>query len=110
MPFNHRSANPSSRPVGARASARENASRSGPGKVKEQRKATPMKIKLLALCAVIALAGSEAALAQAEVQPLANVIGMPFSGVRTNQGAKNFADGNRIDRGGSEHLYRDGQG
>ena len=69
-----------------------------------------MNIRLLTLCAVIALAGSETAMAQAEVSPLASVIGMPFSGVRTNQGAKNFVDGNRIDRGTSEHLYRDGQG
>jgi hypothetical protein len=39
-----------------------------------------------------------------------NYVGAPFSGVRTFQGGRNFADGNRVDRGTSERLYRDGQG
>jgi hypothetical protein len=30
--------------------------------------------------------------------------------VRTWQGARNFVDGNRIDRGTVERLYRDGHG
>jgi hypothetical protein len=38
------------------------------------------------------------------------IVGEPFSGVRTVQGAKNFVDGNRIDNGTSVRLYRDGQG
>lgn len=70
-----------------------------------------MKIRLVALCAAAALAGSHAALSQAQQQPaLVSIVGEPFSGVRTWQGARNFLGGNRIDRGTSERLYRDSQG
>ena len=69
-----------------------------------------MNTRLLALCTVIGLVGSQAALAQAEAPAIASFIGEPFSGVRTYQGARSFVDGNRIDRGASERLYRDGQG
>ena len=68
-----------------------------------------MNLRLLAVCA-LALLGSGATLAQAQVTPLMNYVGMPFSGVRTFQGGRNFVDGNRVDRGTSERLYRDGQG
>jgi hypothetical protein len=69
-----------------------------------------MNIRLLALCAVIALIGSQAALAQAQPPAIMSYVGEPFSGTRTSQGGRNFVDGNRIDRGGSQRLYRDGQG
>jgi hypothetical protein len=41
---------------------------------------------------------------------LASITGAPFSGVRSQQNAKSFVDGNRIDNGGSVRLYRDSQG
>ena len=69
-----------------------------------------MNIRLLALCAVVALIASQAALAQAQAPAVLSYVGQPFSGVRTWQGGRNFVDGNRIDHGTSERLYRDGQG
>lgn len=70
-----------------------------------------MKITLIALCAAVGIAGSQVALSQAQQQPpLVSIVGEPFSGVRTWQGARSFIDGNRIDRGTTERLYRDGQG
>ncbi len=63
------------------------------------------------LCVAVTLTHSHKALAQqGEPQPVVGCIGEPFSGVRTVQGANNFADGNRIDRGTTVRLYRDGQG
>jgi hypothetical protein len=70
-----------------------------------------MKMSLVVLCAAITLAGSQVALAQAQQAPaLVGIVGQPFSGMRTWQGSRNFVDGNRIDRGAVERLYRDGQG
>ena len=69
-----------------------------------------MNIRLLALCAVVALIGSQTALAQAQAPAVLSYVGEPFSGLRTGQAGRNFVDGNRIDRGTSEQLYRDGQG
>jgi hypothetical protein len=85
----------------------------GPGEVKEQR-SPPVNIRLLTLCAAaIGLAGSQLAFAQQQplqAPTLMSIVGAPFSGVRTWQGARNFADGNRIDNGSAVRLYRDGQG
>jgi len=69
-----------------------------------------MKPHALGLCIALSVFGSTAALAQAGPPALTSVVGAPFSGVRTQQAAKNFVDGNRIDRGGSVRLYRDSQG
>ena len=69
-----------------------------------------MKARLLALSLAALVVSSSAAAAQPEVVPLLSVAGAPFSGVRSQQSAKNFVDGNRIDRGGSVRLYRDGRG
>jgi len=72
-----------------------------------------MKIILVAICGVIGFGGLQAALAQGRQtqQPsLMSIVGEPFSGVRTYQGARNFIGGNRIDRGTTERLYRDGKG
>jgi hypothetical protein len=72
-----------------------------------------MKIAIVAVCGAIGFVGSQAALAQAArpQQPaLVSIVGEPFSGVRTWQGSRSFIGGNRIDRGTSERLYRDGQG
>ena len=64
----------------------------------------------LGLCLALGVLVSQAALAQGPLPPLASVIGAPFSGVRSQQAAKSFVDGNRIDRGGNVRLYRDGRG
>lgn len=69
-----------------------------------------MKNQLLILAVALSALGSQAALAQAEPTALASVAGAPFSGVRSQQSARNFVDGNRIDRGGSVRLFRDGLG
>jgi hypothetical protein len=70
-----------------------------------------MKVAFIALCAAVGIAGSQVALSQAQQQPaLVSIVGEPFSGVRTWQGARSFIDGNRVDRGTTERLYRDGQG
>lgn len=70
-----------------------------------------MKILLIALCAAAGIAASQVAPCQAQQQTeLVSIVGEPFSGVRTWQGARNFVGGNRIDRGTTERLYRDGQG
>ena len=69
-----------------------------------------MKARLLALSLAALVVGSSATAAQPEVVPLLNVAGAPFSGVRSQQSAKNFVDGNRVDFGRSVRLYRDGQG
>ncbi len=70
-----------------------------------------MKLKLIALCAAIGILGTQAALAQQQQLPeLMSIVGAPFSGVRTWQGARNFVDGNRIDRGETLRLYRDSRG
>jgi len=68
-----------------------------------------MKMPLIALCAAIGF--SPVAFAQAQQAPsLVSIVGEPFSGVRTWQNSRNFIGGNRIDRGTTERLYRDGQG
>lgn len=71
-----------------------------------------MKLALVALCGAIGFVGSQGALAQARPQQvsLVSIVGEPFSGVRTWQGSRSFVDGNRIDRGTTERLYRDGKG
>src|ERR1044072_2511022 len=72
-----------------------------------------MKMSLIALCA-LSIVGSHGALAQAQQQQsapaLVSIIGETFSGVRTWQGARNLVDGNRVERGTMERLYRDGHG
>ena len=59
---------------------------------------------------VIGLLASHVTLAQMAPAEFAGVTGAPFSAVRSQQSARNFADGNRIDRGHSVRLYRDSQG
>lgn len=68
-----------------------------------------MKLSL-GVCLALGVLGSQALFAQARQPALASVIGAPFSGVRSQQAAKSFVDGNRIDSGGSVRLYRDGRG
>ncbi len=69
-----------------------------------------MKLHSLGLCVALGVLGSQVSLAQERPPALASVIGAPFSGVRSQQAAKSFVDGNRIDSGGNVRLYRDGQG
>lgn len=70
-----------------------------------------MKISLITFCAAMGIVASQLAAAQAREQvAIVSIVGEPFSGVRTWQGARSFVDGNRIDRGTTERLYRDGQG
>jgi hypothetical protein len=69
-----------------------------------------MPLSRLTLAFALSLLGSHVALAQNFDGNLAGVVGAPFSAVRSQQGARNFVDGNRIDRGGSARLYRDSQG
>ena len=69
-----------------------------------------MKTLRAILSLALAAFTSQAAVAQSEGTGIASVIGAPFSAVRSQQSAKNFADGNRIDNGSSSRLYRDGQG
>jgi hypothetical protein len=70
----------------------------------------PMKKNLLALAMALGVFVSQEASAQSASGGLAGMIGAPFSGVRSQQAARNFVDGNRIDSGRSVHLYRDAQG
>jgi hypothetical protein len=69
-----------------------------------------MKITLIALCAALCVSPIAFAEAPPQQVSLVSIVGAPFSGVRTWQGARNFIGGNRIDRGTTERLYRDGQG
>jgi hypothetical protein len=69
-----------------------------------------MKQNLLALSIVLSVLGSHGAFAQSAAGGLAELIGAPFSGVRSQQAARNFVDGNRVDTGRSVRLYRDSQG
>jgi hypothetical protein len=72
-----------------------------------------MKSAIVALCGAVGFVVLQAALAQARPQQqpsLVSIVGEPFSGVRTYQGSRSFIGGNRIDRGTTERLYRDGQG
>lgn len=71
-----------------------------------------MRTVIVAVFGVMGLVAAQAALPQVRQQSpsLLSIIGEPFSGVRTSQGARNFVGGNRIDRGTTERLYRDGQG
>jgi hypothetical protein len=64
-----------------------------------------MKLQALGLCIALSALASTVLHAQAAPPALSSVVGAPFSGVRSQQAAKNFVDGNRIDRGGSVRLY-----
>src|SRR5262245_44906935 len=63
----------------------------------------------LALCLALGVLVSQSAFAQAE-PVLGSVVAAPFSGVLSQQAARNFVGGNRIDNGGNVRLYRDGRG
>ena len=69
-----------------------------------------MKQNLWALSIALGLLGTQGAFAQSAGGGLAEMVGAPFSGVRSQQGARNFVDGNRVDFGRSVKLYRDSQG
>jgi hypothetical protein len=64
----------------------------------------------LALVIALGVLGSQVVSAQVRQPAIASIIGAPFSGVRSQQAAKSFIDGNRIDSGGNVRLYRDGRG
>jgi hypothetical protein len=69
-----------------------------------------MPLIRLTLACALSLLVSQITLAQDAGGDLAGVVGAPFSAVRSQQSARAFADGNRIDNGGSARLYRDSQG
>ena len=69
-----------------------------------------MKLRVLALSIALGAFSSLASSAQPEPLGLNTVAGAPFSGVRSQQSARNFVDGNRIDNGRSVRLYRDSEG
>jgi hypothetical protein len=69
-----------------------------------------MRLIRLTLAIALSLLASQFTFAQDMSSQLAGVVGAPFSAVRSQQSARNFADGNRIDRGANARWYRDSQG
>jgi hypothetical protein len=67
-----------------------------------------MKLTVSSVLLALGVLGSHGAIAQ--INEVASIAGAPFSGVRTEQSGRAFADGNRIDRGTSIRLYRDREG
>jgi hypothetical protein len=69
-----------------------------------------MPLLRLTLAFASSLLAAQVTSAQNANGQLAGIVGAPFSAVRSQQSARAFADGNRIDNGRNARLYRDSQG